>query len=314
MSRFDWVSDSCRLLWHTAAEFDRTQPFKGLRIGTGIHLEPKTAALLLTLQRGGAEVVSTGNLNSTQAETVDYLREHGITVIGGPTSDPVEHDRNLRGVLATRPDLILDNGGDLFARYLEDPYDEPRRRDRGDDVGARPAAAAPGPDRQAAHRHQRQPDQAVRREHPRRRTGHGRGVHADHQPHHERPARDGVRLRVGRSWRRDVLPQLLLDGVRGGAAAGPPAAGRPGRHGGAGPRRRGPLGRRHRHGHRRPEHRDRRGPAAVQGRRDHDEFRAPAVGDRRRGPADGVRPSPRSTRSSTASRPCTWPTDGRSTS
>ena len=78
MSRFDWVSDSCRLLWHTAAEFDRTQPFKGLRIGTGIHLEPKTAALLLTLQRGGAEVVSTGNLNSTQAETVDYLREHGI--------------------------------------------------------------------------------------------------------------------------------------------------------------------------------------------------------------------------------------------
>jgi len=123
VSRFEWVSDSCRLLWHTAAEFDRTQPFKGLRIGTGIHLEPKTAALLLTLQRGGADIVSIGNLNSTQAETVDYLRAHGIDVIGGPTADPVEQDRNLRGVLAARPDLILDNGGDLFARYLEDPYD-----------------------------------------------------------------------------------------------------------------------------------------------------------------------------------------------
>ena len=102
VSRFEWVSDSCRLLGQTAAEFDRTQPFKGLRIGTGIHLEPKTAALLLTLQRGGADVVSTGNLNTTQAETVDYLRQHGIDVIGGPTADPVEHDRDLRGVLATQ--------------------------------------------------------------------------------------------------------------------------------------------------------------------------------------------------------------------
>ena len=88
MSRFEWVSDNCRLLRQTGEEFDRTQPFKGLRIGTGIHLEPKTAALLLTLKRGGADVVSTGNLNSTQAETVDYLRERGVTVIGGPTADP----------------------------------------------------------------------------------------------------------------------------------------------------------------------------------------------------------------------------------
>ncbi len=123
MSRFEWVSDSCRLLKQTGDEFERTQPFKGLRIGTGIHLEPKTAALLLVLQRGGADLVSTGNLNSTQAETVDYLRERGVDVIGGPTADPDEQDRNLRGVLAAKPDLLLDNGGDLFARYLEDPWD-----------------------------------------------------------------------------------------------------------------------------------------------------------------------------------------------
>jgi adenosylhomocysteinase len=75
------------------------------------------------LRRGGADVVSTGNLNSTQQETCDYLRGHGLTVIGGPTSDPEEHDRNLRAVLATEPDLLLDNGGDLFTRSLEAPWD-----------------------------------------------------------------------------------------------------------------------------------------------------------------------------------------------
>ena len=123
MSRFEWVAESARLLKATGEEFERTQPFKGLRIGTGIHLEPKTAALLMVLRRGGADLVSTGNLNSTQQETVDYLRANGIDVIGGPTADPAEHDRYLRGVLAAKPDIILDNGGDLFSRWLEDPYD-----------------------------------------------------------------------------------------------------------------------------------------------------------------------------------------------
>jgi adenosylhomocysteinase len=94
-----------------------------MRIGTGIHLEPKTVALLLALKRGGAELVSTGNLGSTQSETVDYLIDHGIRVVGGTTTDPDEHDTYLREVLAMQPELILDNGGDLFIRYLESPYE-----------------------------------------------------------------------------------------------------------------------------------------------------------------------------------------------
>jgi len=122
VTRIAWTSDSCALLAEVAAEFEHTRPFAGLTIGTGIHLEPKTATLLLTLQRGGADVVATGNLNTTQPATVEFLRERGIAVIGQQTADPAEHDGYLREVLAAQPHLILDNGGDLFARYLEDPY------------------------------------------------------------------------------------------------------------------------------------------------------------------------------------------------
>jgi adenosylhomocysteinase len=121
-SRIEWVLGTCRLLKSIAAEFDSTRPFDGLTIGTGIHLEPKTVALLLTLARGGARVISTGNLSSTQAETVAYLRSRGVEVIGGPTTDEAVHDQHLRQVIAARPDLLLDNGGDLFVRYLSDPY------------------------------------------------------------------------------------------------------------------------------------------------------------------------------------------------
>src|ERR1700733_493639 len=86
-TRIEWVRDSCRLLGAIAAEFGRTRPFDGLTIGTGIHLEPKTVALLLTLATGGATVVSTGNLSSTQADTVGYLRARGVEGIGAATTD-----------------------------------------------------------------------------------------------------------------------------------------------------------------------------------------------------------------------------------
>ena len=115
--------ERCRLLRQIAAEYDETRPFDGLTIGTGIHLEPKTVALLLTLRRGGAEVVSTGNLNTTQQEACDYLAARGVRIVGGPTSDPDEHDAHLWEVVRSHPDLLLDNGGDLFARYVEEPYD-----------------------------------------------------------------------------------------------------------------------------------------------------------------------------------------------
>jgi adenosylhomocysteinase len=122
-TRIDWVREHCQLLRGIAAEFARTRPFQGLTIGTGIHLEAKTVALILTLRDGGARIVSTGNLNSTQPEAVRFLRAEGVTVIGEATKDAPEHDGYLREVLAAEPDLILDNGGDLFARYLEHPYD-----------------------------------------------------------------------------------------------------------------------------------------------------------------------------------------------
>jgi adenosylhomocysteinase len=121
VNRIDWVIANCRLLAALGEELERTRPFDGLRIGTGIHLEPKTVALLLTLQRGGAAVVATGNLNTTQQDAIDYLTARGIAVVGAPTSDPAEHDTFLWEVVRTRPDLLLDNGGDLFVRWLEEP-------------------------------------------------------------------------------------------------------------------------------------------------------------------------------------------------
>ena len=54
-NRIEWVGANTRLLKEIAAEFRATQPFAGMTIGTGIHLEPKTVALLLTLRDGARQ-------------------------------------------------------------------------------------------------------------------------------------------------------------------------------------------------------------------------------------------------------------------
>lgn len=122
-SRIDWVIRQCRLLNSIGDEFERTKPFAGLTIGTGIHLEAKGVALMLTLRRGGARVISTGNLNSTQPGALDYLNEHGVETVGGPTQDAAERIGWIDQILDRQPDLLLDNGGDMYVRWLERPYD-----------------------------------------------------------------------------------------------------------------------------------------------------------------------------------------------
>jgi adenosylhomocysteinase len=43
-------------------------------------------------------------------------------VIGEQTADAAAHDDFIDAILAEQPDLLLDNGGDLFARVAERPY------------------------------------------------------------------------------------------------------------------------------------------------------------------------------------------------
>ena len=213
MSRIEWVREQL-----PAARRDRRRVratrrrSQGLTIGTGIHLEPKTVALLLALRRRRRarrlhrqpQLAPSRTRSPTCAPTASRSSAR-------PTDRRGRARRHLREVLAARPDLLLDNGGDLFVRYLERPVRRAARRHRGDDLGPDAAAAAARPARRPGPGHQRQPDQAVRRERARGRPERARVVHADHQPDDQRPAGGGVRLRRVREGRRRQLPEAPRD-------------------------------------------------------------------------------------------------------
>jgi adenosylhomocysteinase len=103
------------LLAEIGSRFDEAGPFDGATIGVSLHLEPKTAVLLDVLRRGGAEVVATGNLGTTQEATVAALAERGIEAVGDRSDDRDTHLGHVAAIAGRRPDILLDNGADLVA-------------------------------------------------------------------------------------------------------------------------------------------------------------------------------------------------------
>ncbi|MBJ8191656.1 adenosylhomocysteinase, partial [Bacillus cereus] len=79
-----------------------------------LHLEAKTAYLAKVVQAGGAQVTITGsNPLSTQDDVCAALVEDGVTVLAKYNPDPEEFKNLQIKALETKPDLIIDDGGDL---------------------------------------------------------------------------------------------------------------------------------------------------------------------------------------------------------
>jgi adenosylhomocysteinase len=110
------------LLGELRREFAAEQPFRGRRIAMSIHLEAKTACLAILLRDGGGRVAVTGsNPLSTQDDVALALAEEdGISVHARRGVSAEEYTDHLRKTLAVRPDLVLDDGGDLVEVLHED--------------------------------------------------------------------------------------------------------------------------------------------------------------------------------------------------
>ena len=117
-ARTTWIRSRMPLLAAARREFADRQPFSGRRVGMSLHIEPKTAVLLEVLAAGGAEVVATGNHGSTQDDVVAFLRGQGMTVFGARDDTLEQHEANVAAVVASRPDILLDNGADLAAGVI----------------------------------------------------------------------------------------------------------------------------------------------------------------------------------------------------
>jgi adenosylhomocysteinase len=112
--KIDWASAHMPVLNRIREQFEQELPFKGLKVTISLHLEAKTAYLAKVVKAGGADVTITGsNPLSTQDDICAALVEDGITVFAKYNPDPQEYKELLVKSLESKPDLIIDDGGDL---------------------------------------------------------------------------------------------------------------------------------------------------------------------------------------------------------
>src|SRR5262245_22700741 len=105
-------------------EFGKSQPLKGARIVGCLHMTIQTAVLIETLTALGAEVRwSSCNIFSTQDHAAAAIAAKGIPVFAWKGLTEEEYiwciDQSIFGADGWKPNMLLDDGGDLTLRVHE---------------------------------------------------------------------------------------------------------------------------------------------------------------------------------------------------
>ena len=112
--KIQWVERNMPLLRGIRADFEKSRPFAGLKVALSVHMEAKTAYLCRVMEAGGAEMHVTGcNPLSTQDDVAAALASKGMDVHAWHAAAPEEYEHHLTAVLEARPNIIIDDGGDL---------------------------------------------------------------------------------------------------------------------------------------------------------------------------------------------------------
>lgn len=114
IQKIDWVEKHMPVLSGIAKQFREEQPFAGLKVVVSVHLEAKTAYLAQVIHEGGGEVYATGsNPLSTQDDVCAGLASRGVTVLATHGCTLEEYYDFQCRALSVKPDVIIDDGGDM---------------------------------------------------------------------------------------------------------------------------------------------------------------------------------------------------------
>ena len=115
LARIEWADRDMPVLASIRERFEREKPLEGVRIGACMHVTTETANLMRALVASGAHVaLCASNPLSTQDDTAASLvRDFGVSVHAVAGEDMETYEKHLEAVIATNPQIIMDDGADL---------------------------------------------------------------------------------------------------------------------------------------------------------------------------------------------------------
>jgi adenosylhomocysteinase len=118
--RIEWARQHMPVLHRLLEERLDDGALAGRKVAVVVHLEAKTACLVLALQEAGAQVVAAGsNPLSTQDAVCAALVERGVEVHARHGVSQAEFTADLLAVAETGPELVIDDGLELTRRTAE---------------------------------------------------------------------------------------------------------------------------------------------------------------------------------------------------
>ena len=112
--KIEWVKNNMPILSGLEAQLSKDKPFQGVKVSLSVHLEAKTAYLCEVLAAGGADMAVTGsNILSTQDDVAAALAATGMKVYAYHGATDEEYNRHIEMTLSHKPNIIIDDGGDL---------------------------------------------------------------------------------------------------------------------------------------------------------------------------------------------------------
>ncbi len=115
--RIEWARMQMPVLNLIEKRFKKEKPLNGVCLGACLHVTTETANLMRVLKSGGAEVaLCASNPLSTQDDVAAALvKNHSIPVFAITGEDNKTYYEHVHKVLDTKPDITMDDGGDLVS-------------------------------------------------------------------------------------------------------------------------------------------------------------------------------------------------------
>ena len=114
-ARIEWAARDMPVLASIQKRFAGEKPLEGVRIGACMHVTTETANLMRALVASGAKVaLCASNPLSTQDDTAAALvKYYGVDVYAITGEDATTYNRHIETVIATDPQIVMDDGADL---------------------------------------------------------------------------------------------------------------------------------------------------------------------------------------------------------
>ncbi len=121
-TRIQWAGTEMPVLALIKERFRKEKTLKGIRISACLHVTSETANLCIALKEGGAEVAlcASNPLSTCDSVAHSLVKDHGVSVFAVHGEDNDTYYDHISSVLDIKPNITMDDGGDLVSFIHKD--------------------------------------------------------------------------------------------------------------------------------------------------------------------------------------------------